>query len=130
VPTHVAVVNGKYYAQINSLTNSTYTVVWHPVEFSIVENHWQKTRSNDMGSRMVVNGVGNGCYEPDRNMSRAEFAAIIVRALGLAPGPALSSFGYKKTSDWYCGYIETAANYGIINGYSAAVFGPNDLVNA
>lgn len=31
VPTAITVINGKYYAKINSLTNSTYSVIWHPL---------------------------------------------------------------------------------------------------
>ena len=54
VPTRVTVINGKYYAVINSLTNSTYTVVWNPMEFADVSTHWAKDTINNMGSRMVV----------------------------------------------------------------------------
>ena len=32
VPTNIKMLNGKYYAVINSLTNSTYSVIWHPRE--------------------------------------------------------------------------------------------------
>ena len=128
VPTRVTVIDGKYYAVINSLTNSTYSVIWNPVEFSDVTNHWAKDAINDMGSRIVVNGVGNNHYTPDRNMTRAEFASIIVRALGLEPGTGASGFGDVNTADWYCGYVETATAYGIINGYGNGNFGPDDTI--
>ncbi len=128
VPTRVTVMNGKYYAVINSLTNSTYSVVWNPIEFSDVSNHWAKTAINDMGSRMVVNGVGNNNYAPDRNMTRAEFAAIMTRALGLEPETGASGFGDVAVTDWYSGYIKTAAAYGIIKGYDNGNFGPNDTI--
>ena len=32
------------------------------------------------------------------------------------------------STDWYCGYIETASEYGIINGYGNGEFGPNDTI--
>lgn len=128
VPTQVTVINGKYYAVINSLTNSTYTVVWNPVEFTDVANHWSKDAVNDMGSRMVVTGVGNDLYEPDRDITRAEFAAIVVRALGLDRGMGKNSFTDVASTDWYAGYIETAVGYGIIEGYGDKTFGPNDLI--
>ncbi len=128
VPTKIVVIDGKYYATINSLTNSTYAVVWHPYEFSDVTNHWAKDSINNMGSRMVVNGIGEGIYEPDRNMTRAEFAAIIVKALGLAPGEGATTFNDVSTSDWYNGYAKTAAEYGIITGYPDGSFGPMDAI--
>jgi hypothetical protein len=128
VPTYVYQKDGKWYAKINSLTNSTYTVIWHPQEFTDVEKHWAKNAVNDMGSRMVVSGIGNNNYAPDRAITRAEFAAIIVRALGLAPGTGKSGFSDVEASKWYFGYIEKASAYGIIKGYDAATFGPNDKI--
>jgi hypothetical protein len=128
VPTKVTVIEGKYYAKINSLTNSTYSAIWHPLEFSDMENHWAKDAVNDMGSRLVVDGIGDNNYEPDRDITRAEFAAILVRALGLAPGTGRNGFSDVETSAWYGGYIETARVYGIIQGYNTSTFGPNDTI--
>ena len=128
VPTKVTVINGKYYAVINSLTNSTYSVVWHPLEFKDSVNHWAMDAINDMGSRMVISGVGNGLFEPGRDITRAEFAAIIVRALGLKPGVGTNSFMDVDSGKWYCDYIKTAADYKIITGYSSGKFGPEDKI--
>jgi len=128
VPTQVVVVNGVYYAKINSLTNSTYTVIWNPIEFADVANHWAKDAINNMGSRMVVNGFDGVNYAPDKNITRAEFAAIIVRALGLASETGQNSFSDVRSTDWYYGYIETASLYGVITGYGNGTFGPNDKI--
>ena len=128
VPTKVTVIGGKYFAVINSLTNSTYSVIWNPIEFSDAAKHWAKASINNMGSRMVVTGVGADQYEPNRNMTRAEFAAVMVRALGLEPETGASTFGDVAVSKWYCGYIKTASSYGIINGYTGTAFGPNDTI--
>jgi hypothetical protein len=128
VPTRVTIINGKYYAVINSLTNSTYTVIWNPIEFSDVTTSWAKDSINDMGSRMVVTGVGDNNYAPDRDITRAEFAAIVVRALGLKPGTGNNPFADVKSSDWYCDYVKTAYEYKLISGYSADTFGPADKI--
>ena len=81
-----------------------------------MENHWAKDAVNDMGGRLVVSGVGHDLYEPDRDITRAEFAAIIVRALGLMEGTGEAPFTDIKRTDWYCGYIITAAEYNLITG--------------
>lgn len=128
VPTQIIVIDGKYYAKINSLTNSTYSVVYHPVVFADAATHWAKDSINDMGSRMVVTGTGNGTYEPERSITRAEFAAIIVRALGLAQSEGESGFGDVARSDWFNGYVGTAVAYGLITGYDSTSFGPNDAI--
>ncbi len=128
VPTRVTVIDGRYYAIINNLTNSTYSVISHPLEFQDVAGHWAKESINDMGSRMVVSGMGNGNFQPDRDITRAEFAAIVVRALGLKPGIGTESFTDVQDSDWYSSYIKTAYEYKIILGYDADNFRPKDSI--
>jgi hypothetical protein len=126
VPTQIIVIDGKYYAKINSLTNSTYSVIWNPVEFSDVASHWAKDAVNDMGSRLVISGIGNNMFVPDRDITRAEFAAIIVRALGLKPGIGDNLFTDVSSTAWYSDYIKTAVEYKLISGYGDGRFGPSD----
>lgn len=128
VPTKIVIIDGKYYAQINSLTNSIYSVIWHPIEFKDVEKHWAKDAVNEMGSRMVISGTGGDMFEPDRNITRAEFAAIIVRALGLGSVSGKTLFKDVSGADWYNGSVITAAEYKIISGYGNGKFGPNDRI--
>lgn len=128
VPTMIIKIDGKYYAKINSLTNSIYSVIYNPVSFTDVASHWAKDAINDMGSRMVVTGMGNGIYDPDRSITRAEFAAIVVRAMGLQQGTTESAFGDVALSDWFNGYVDKATEYGLITGYSATSYGPNDTI--
>lgn len=128
VPTKIIVIDGKYYAKINSLTNSTYAVVWNPIAFKDVKQHWAKDAINDMGSRMVISGVGNNMFEPEREITRAEFAAIVVRSLGLEPGTGDNAFTDVISADWYGKYIETAYAYGIISGYDKEQFRPMERI--
>ena len=72
--------------------------------------------------------LGNGTYEPDRSITRAEFAAIVVRAKGLKRGTMESAFGDVSTSDWFNGYVDTATAYSLITGYDSASYGPNDTI--
>ncbi|MNW50119.1 Endo-1,4-beta-xylanase A precursor [compost metagenome] len=121
-------IEGKYYAVINSLTNSTYSVISHPLNFTDVENHWAKEAINNMGSRMVVSGKGLGIYSPDQDVTRAELAAIIVRGLGLRLEQGESNFTDVKATDWYSSAIQTAYEYGFINGFQDGTFRPNDRI--
>ncbi|OPX91677.1 S-layer homology domain-containing protein [Pelotomaculum sp. PtaB.Bin117] len=129
VPTKIIVRDGKYYAVVNSLTNSTYTVIWHPKAFKDVESHWAKDYVNEMGSRLVVSGVDENNYSPDREVTRAEFAAIIVRALGLGEKGNKNNFKDVSDSDWFNGAVSTAYAYGIINGYNDGTFNPNKAIS-
>ncbi len=128
VPTKVVIIDGMYFVEINSLTNSTYTVIYHPIEFSDVNKHWAKDSINNMASRMVVNGIGENNYAPDRNITRAEVAKIVVTALGLEEGVGEVDFSDVYESDWFSGYVQTAASYGLINGYDDGNFRPQEEI--
>ncbi len=128
IPTKVIKQNNRYYAVLNSLTNSNYSVVWHPMTFADVSNHWAKDAVNDMGSRMVVNGVNDTTFNPNANITRAEFAAIIVRGLGLPAGKGADSFSDVKSDAWYAGAVQTAVAYKLINGFEDGTFRPQDTI--
>ncbi|WP_419876008.1 S-layer homology domain-containing protein [Candidatus Pristimantibacillus sp. PTI5] len=127
VPTQIIKKDDKYYALINSLTNSTYTVVWHPKAFSDVQNHWSKSDVNDLASRLVLQGVSTDSFAPERSITRAEFTAITMRALGLHKAAKQNTASFKDVSDqsWYSEAVNLAASYGIISGYKDNTFQPN-----
>jgi uncharacterized repeat protein (TIGR02543 family) len=128
VPTKIVVDNGKYYVKVNSLTNSTYSFVWHPIEFQDVASHWAKKAVNDMGSRLVINGIGNDLFSPNQNITRAEVASIIVRGLGLKLENGLSPFSDVKGTEWYASEIQTAYSYNLISGFNDGTFRPMDNI--
>ncbi|WP_339312777.1 S-layer homology domain-containing protein [Paenibacillus sp. FSL M7-0896] len=128
VPTRIIQKDGKYYAEINSLTNSTYSVVWHPLTFADVEKHWAKNAVNDMGSRLVINGVNEFTFNPNADITRAEFAAIIVRGLGLKLGEGAAKFADVPANSWYAAAVGTASGAGLITGFEDGSFRPGDRI--
>ncbi|MEK4364113.1 immunoglobulin domain-containing protein [Paenibacillus sp. FSL M8-0212] len=128
VPTKVVRTEDTYFAKINSLTNSTYSIVWHPLVFNDAANHWAKEAVNDMGSRMVINGFEDGTFKPNQNMTRAEFAAIIVRGLGLRLENGEAPFSDIQSADWYNAAVQTASAFKLIDGFEDGTFHPNDSI--
>lgn len=77
--------------------------------------------------------VGDGAnFNPDNNVTRAEFAKILVTAMGLEDSIAVFQakgvFSDVATTEWYAPYVELAAQKKAINGYGDGKFGPNDNV--
>lgn len=129
MPTTVTVIDGKYYAKISSLTNSTYSLVYSPKIFKDVENHWAKNDISNMASRLIISGAEDDKFEPDRDITRGEFAAIIVRGLGLMrSGTGKDSFSDVSKSDWYYEAISIANDYGLIKGKGNNSFEPNEKI--
>ncbi|MBJ6362888.1 FG-GAP-like repeat-containing protein [Paenibacillus sp. GCM10012307] len=129
VPTKVVENNGQPYAVINSLTNSSYAVIWNPKSFADVEKHWSKADVNDMGARLIIKGVSDKEFQPDLAITRAEFTAIISRALGLKTTLAAGMFTDVATTDWFKTTVNATAAYGLITGYTDGTFRPNQTVS-
>lgn len=68
-------------------------------------------------------------FEPKRELSRAEFAALIVKYAGLQPQGTDSGFTDVSASSWYAGYVATAKEKGLISGVSANKFAPNQAIS-
>ena len=131
VPTKIMEVDGRMAAVINSMTNSAYALVRIPVHFSDMTGHWAEAAVLDMGTRMIVRGTGDGGFDPDRPMTRAEFAAVIVRALGLkAPDPDDRALPFRdvKRQDWFSEAARTARAYGLVSGTGGSAFRPSDPI--
>ncbi|WP_145147253.1 S-layer homology domain-containing protein [Paenibacillus xylanexedens] len=131
VPTKVIKGNGQDSAIINSLTNSTYALIYHPATFSDVTIHWSRDDVQDLASRLIVQGTGENVFAPDRSITRAEFTAVLLRGLGLhSPNSTeAASFTDVKTGSWYEDEVQTAVSYGLISGYADDSFRPNNEIS-
>ncbi|WP_379159665.1 cadherin-like beta sandwich domain-containing protein [Paenibacillus sp. sgz5001063] len=125
VPTRFVQQEGGYAAVISSLTNSTYAVISHPAKFKDMSSHWAKAAVHDLGARMVLEGNGDGQFLPDREITRAEFAAILVRGLGLKTVGGSSPFTDVSSSGWYSSAVQTAYRHQLINGFEDGTFRPD-----
>lgn len=129
VPTKIMEINGKFYAQINSLTNSSYSVIYHPKTFMDVESHWSEEYVNEMGSRKIIQGMDTETFAPNRDITRAEFAAIVNRALGLPEeGSYEDIFEDVEAIDWYAGAVSSVYESGLIQGYEDGTFRPHQKI--
>ena len=88
---------------------------------------WYEAIVNEMASRKIVNGRSDASFEGDAPITRAEFAAIIIRALGL-PGDGAESFADVADTDWFAGVVGKAQEYGIVSGKGEGIFEPNALI--
>jgi len=93
-----------------------------------VSGHWSESSVNSMASRLVLQGVGPDRFEPDASITRAEYAAILVRGFGLSDREAGSSFRDVEADAWFHGAVEQAHRLGIIEGYEDDRFDPDKTI--
>ena len=92
--------------------------------FDDISGHKNQPAIEALAAREIITGKSDISFDPDATMTRAEFATIVTRGLGLAEKP-LSVFLDVPNGIWYDGYVGTAYTYGIVNGTSATTFNPN-----
>lgn len=97
------------------------------VSFADVAGHANQTAIEALASRGIINGKGDNRFDPNATMTRAEFAAIVVRAMGLTP-KATNAFTDVSSNAWYAGYVGTAYSYGIITGAGNGRFNPDGTI--
>lgn len=121
--------NGKT-ATVKSLTNSEYTIVENSKTFKDVKSGWAKEYIDTLASKYIVYGKATGEYEPGKHMTRAEFAVLLVRALGLPTAKYDGSFKDVKGIEWFAkkGELTAAVKYGVIKGKGDGTFAPNEKI--
>ncbi|MFC4409958.1 S8 family serine peptidase [Chungangia koreensis] len=94
--------------------------------FADIHNHWAKNEIEVLASRKITSGTAENVFSPDDEMTRAQFAVLLARALNL---PNKSFEGIFKDipehMEWGNVEIEAAYRAGIIKGKSAGIFEPN-----
>ena len=85
-----------------------------------------------LSSLSILKGYEDGTFKPDGDITRAEFAAVVCRLLGLEE-TANGAKGQQVFNDvpgdhWASGYVALASQQGIVNGYGDGNFGPEDKV--
>lgn len=95
--------------------------------FADIVDHKDKTAIETLASRGIINGKTENCFEPESTMTRAEFATIIARGLGL-PQKSSNVFQDVTENDWFYNHVGTAYSYGIIKGVSENEFNPNGTI--
>lgn len=86
--------------------------------------HWAYRMLKEMAAHHLVEGVSADEFEPSRPVTRAEFTALLVRALGLE-AEQKSGFKDVKSSDWFAKDIAAAFEAGLVNGFDDATFAPD-----
>ena len=76
----------------------------------------------------LMDGVGGGAFAPYQNTSRAMIVTVLWRMEGKPVNDSVLSFTDVPSGQWYTEAIRWAADKGIVTGYSAQVFGPNDSI--
>lgn len=89
---------------------------------------WAQDAILTLAADGVINGKSQNVFAPGDNVTRAEFAKIIIGALGLADNNAAANFGDTPKSHWAYRYVASAVAQKVVNGVSATSFNPDGRI--
>jgi YVTN family beta-propeller protein len=128
---HAVRSDGKQEVVMMSPHNSMYTVIDAGGKtFADLSGHWAKADVELLASKLIVNGVADNSFAPDAEITRAEFAALLVRALGLSTDLSTNQSGFADVAAdaWYAPVIQAALNTGLVSGIAQDRFAPNERI--
>ncbi|XEC94381.1 pullulanase [Paenibacillus tarimensis] len=107
---------------------SKYAVLEYSKSFADVPaSHWAYPVIKALAAKHIVTGVTSSQFKPGNHVSRAEFTALLVRALGLKAEGG-TSFSDVSADAWYAPYVAAANHSGIVSGRSVRIFAPDATV--
>ena len=89
---------------------------------------WARTAINGLAMRGMISGRDQYTFDPNANITRAEYCQILMGAINALNAKGESTFADVPSTAWYYNAVSVASQLGIVSGYGDGNFGPNDLI--
>jgi len=109
---------------INVKEDGIFKFTNNTVRFTDVAGVSTKEEIHYLADRGVINGTQVGIFSPHTDITRAQFAVLVARALGLTAQSNQSQFKDVKGA-WYEQEVQALYESGITKGTTATTFNPN-----
>ena len=119
---------GSLYVETDQtgLIVQTYTPWINPFA-DVAEEDWFYEAVAYVSGRGIMNGVGQQVFSPGTYLTRGMIAQVLYN-LEKPAERAEEAFADVSANAWYGNAVNWAVVSGIVNGYSATIFGPDDFV--
>lgn len=112
-------------ATFKGFSNSKYVIVENEASFTDVPaDYWGTPYITKLANQMIFQGYVPGDFRPENKTTRAEFAALVTRSLGLSSLGYDGEFTDVDGSEWYADELAVAAEYGIVTGFTNGEYRP------
>lgn len=107
---------------------SVYAAVSKPAAaFTDIANSKSAVAIQTLADKLIIQGTSATTFAPQSNLTRAEFTALLTRALGLRTDASVT-FSDVKSTDWYAKDVAAASKAGLILGIGGGKFAPTQKV--
>ncbi|MBQ6698986.1 MAG: S-layer homology domain-containing protein [Oscillospiraceae bacterium] len=98
------------------------------IRFTDLSNHaWAADAINVLAADGIIKGTSASEFSPATNITRADFAILLVRAFNLTSDNA-ENFADVAASDYFASELAIARNSGIVNGIGDNKFAPRNTI--
>ncbi|WP_171628921.1 S-layer homology domain-containing protein [Paenibacillus plantarum] len=118
------------YATLWRKGNSIYTVYTAQKQFADVQDDdFAKADIESLAASHVIQGFEDGSFRADSSVTRAEFATLLVRGLGIKSVSGTNKgFMDVNPTDWFSQAVDTAVSSSLISGYEDGTFRPTQSI--
>lgn len=96
--------------------------------FSDLTGHWAKPDIMQMVDKKIVEGMDDDHFAPDTNVTRAQFATLLSKALNLQDDAGQNPFADVASGSWYESTVKKSYAAGLINGVADDAFAPEQNI--
>ncbi len=89
---------------------------------------WARDAISALYRDKVISGNEHGKFEPEKNVTRAQFIKMMALAFGFDSSEIKLAFNDVSANDWFYPYVAGAYAKGIVTGISKEQFGANDNI--
>jgi hypothetical protein len=95
-----------------------------------ISGHWAESSIREAIMLGFIKGYEDGSFKPNRQVTRAEFTVMLVRALKLSTGDGTGLFFTDKDGIplWARPFVKTAAAEKLMEGYEDQTFRPSQVI--
>lgn len=99
-----------------------------PIFSDVANDAWYKEAVDYATTNGLLVGVADDQFGPEQNVTRGMVVTVMWRQSGSPQNDGHSSFADVSANQWYAQAVSWGAEQGMVGGYDAKTFGPNDPV--
>lgn len=92
-----------------------------------ISGHWAESEIRSLVGQKIIEGYRDGSFRPNKELTRAEFTALLVRTLDLKLKDSSIRFSDVPAAQWYADDIKIAASNQLVQGYKGE-FNPTSYI--
>ncbi len=115
-------------ATVDEIVQASGATNYEPRRFKDAEGSDCQHAADTLYTYGILLGMGDGTYQPDSGLTRAQLCALLVQAMNLPAADSQKDFDDVSPNSWYSPYVKAAQAAGYVEGIGNNKFAPNAQV--